>query len=73
MVKDNWSVSEKCLLLDFVFDLDYLRQFLVKFNLKGQFWNPQDEEIPWFWWLTKIWRSYWTKQNINSKQVLKSN
>ena len=45
-VQDNRSISKKCLRLDFVFVLDYLRQILVKSNFQGQFWNPQDVQIP---------------------------
>ena len=28
-----------------MFYLDYLNQMFVKFNLQGQFWNPQDKQI----------------------------
>ena len=37
---------KKCLLLNFVFNLDYLRQFFFKFNFQGQFWYPLVEQIP---------------------------
>ena len=40
------SISKKCLRLDFVFDLDYLWQILVKFKFQGQFWNLHVLSIP---------------------------
>ena len=45
-VQDNRSISKKCLRLDFVFVLDFLSQIWVKSNFQGQFWNPQDVQIP---------------------------
>ena len=32
--------------INIVFDLDYLRQILVKFKFQGQFCNTQDVQIP---------------------------
>ena len=33
-------------ILSFVFDLKYLSQNSINFNMLGVFWNPQDEQNP---------------------------
>ena len=33
-------------IMSFVFDLKYLSQNLINFNMLGMFWNPQDEQFP---------------------------
>ena len=32
-------------IISFVFDLKYLSQNSINFNMLGVFWNPQDEQI----------------------------
>jgi len=32
-------------MLSIVFNLKYLSQNFIKFNIQGVFWNPQDEQI----------------------------
>ena len=32
-------------IMSFVFDLKYLGQNLINFNMLGVFWNPQDEQF----------------------------
>ena len=32
-------------MLSIVFNLEYLSQNFIKFNIQGVFWNPQDEQI----------------------------
>ena len=33
-------------IISFVFDLKYLSQNSINFNMLGVFWNPQDEQFP---------------------------
>ena len=33
-------------IMSFVFDLKYLSQNSINFNMLGVFWNPQDEQFP---------------------------
>ena len=33
-------------IMSFVFDLKYLSQNLINFNMLGVFWNPQDAQFP---------------------------
>ena len=33
-------------MLQIVFNLEYLSQNFIKFNIQGGIWNPQDKQIP---------------------------
>ena len=50
-------------IISFVFDLKYLSQNSINFNMLGVFWNPQDEQI------SKLSLNLYLEQNL--KEILR--